>query len=196
MNEGLVIQFGEGKVCIASRYNATSAEIRFLPLPRAHKVGADLDLEVEKVNALASLKFKGEPDLAVLATIIGDLLQCIRHPQATWQVTKVERATKCLVAGCSNATWNDTAFCQKCHENIPIDTIDSNIDKTRLLRKVDEQGDIIQGDDGYYVFWPKESHGALSPWMLRAIADELDRRNEPWDKIIQTDPAIGGSVKE
>ena len=41
--------------------------------------------------------------------------------------------------------------------------------------------DIITGDDGFAVYWPERwVHGAFSAHDLRAIADELDRRNAPW----------------
>jgi hypothetical protein len=53
---------------------------------------------------------------------------------------------------------------------------------TRLLQKADK--DILRGDDGYFVYWPTENLGAYSSSHLREIADELDRRNKPWDDFI------------
>jgi hypothetical protein len=41
--------------------------------------------------------------------------------------------------------------------------------------------DFITGDDGWVVYWPKDSNGALSAWQMRVIAEELDRRNAQWD---------------
>lgn len=35
-------------------------------------------------------------------------------------------------------------------------------------------------DDGFVAFWPEPNRGFLSAHDLRAIADELDRRNAPW----------------
>jgi len=58
-----------------------------------------------------------------------------------------------------------------------------------LLAKVNNRGDILAGDDGYLIYWPSGG-GALSAAMLRVIADELDRRNKPWDDIIANDPAV------
>ena len=35
-------------------------------------------------------------------------------------------------------------------------------------------------DDGFIAFWPEPNRGFLTAHDLRAIADELDRRNAPW----------------
>lgn len=43
---------------------------------------------------------------------------------------------------------------------------------------------LITLDDGYLYFWPVKNEGAYSAHDLREIADELDRRNEPWDKQV------------
>lgn len=55
----------------------------------------------------------------------------------------------------------------------------------RLIRLVDERKEIAPLEDGYLYYFPDGQHGALSPWMLRAIADELDLRNAPWDEKIR-----------
>lgn len=52
------------------------------------------------------------------------------------------------------------------------------------------EADIMSGDDGYRVFWPSSTRGALSAHDLRTIANELDSRNKEWDHLIQTDPAF------
>ncbi len=49
----------------------------------------------------------------------------------------------------------------------------------------DIHGDISPLEDGYQYFW--HSKGALSAADLRAIADELDRRKEEWDKKVRED---------
>jgi hypothetical protein len=51
----------------------------------------------------------------------------------------------------------------------------------RILEQANAEGDIVCGDDGYYVYWPRRT-GAYPSYHLRALADELDRRNEVWDK--------------
>lgn len=67
--------------------------------------------------------------------------------------------------------------------------------KERVIRMSTERKDFIQGDDGYYVYWPDRYHqGALTPGDLRILADHIDYLNEPWDKIIQSDPTIGGKA--
>ena len=41
-------------------------------------------------------------------------------------------------------------------------------------------------DDGFYYFWPEfeKDAGYLSPYILRELADELDRLNQPWNDEI------------
>jgi hypothetical protein len=60
-------------------------------------------------------------------------------------------------------------------------------EEERLIQKMDEAGDLITGDDGYLVFWPKESRGAFNAFSLRVIADTLDRRNKVWDEQVRRD---------
>lgn len=55
---------------------------------------------------------------------------------------------------------------------------------TEIIEKIDAEGDFVTGDDGYVFFWPT-GVGGLSPWVLRVIADEIDRRNAPLDKSIK-----------
>jgi len=42
--------------------------------------------------------------------------------------------------------------------------------------------DMLKDVDGYFYYFPKPNGGSLAPWMLREIANELDRRNDPWDR--------------
>lgn len=56
---------------------------------------------------------------------------------------------------------------------------------SRIISRIDEDKSFITGDDGYVVFWPSENRGAFQAWHLRLIADELDKRNESWDKQVQ-----------
>lgn len=51
-----------------------------------------------------------------------------------------------------------------------------------IVKKATNKGDFVTGDDGFVVFWPEGQRGAFEAWHLRAIADELDRRNEKWLK--------------
>jgi len=62
-------------------------------------------------------------------------------------------------------------------------------EKKRLIIKVTE-ADYAPLDDGYLYFWPDPAKGALSADNLRGIADELDRRNAPWDAHVQRE--VGG----
>ena len=40
-------------------------------------------------------------------------------------------------------------------------------------------GEMVAGDDGFYVFWPTGNLGAYSAALLRSIADKLDEKNKP-----------------
>lgn len=55
----------------------------------------------------------------------------------------------------------------------------------RIIDITDERREFIHLDDGYLYFAPTGTpYGALAPWMLRALADELDRRNAPHEADI------------
>lgn len=45
-------------------------------------------------------------------------------------------------------------------------------------------GAVYQEVDGYYVFWP-EAVGSWEAWVLRDIADLLDKMNQPWDDEVR-----------
>ena len=56
--------------------------------------------------------------------------------------------------------------------------------KNRFINSLDEAGDFVFNDDGYIYYCPEKSNGYLSAHQLRFIADELDKRNKPWDDSI------------
>lgn len=49
--------------------------------------------------------------------------------------------------------------------------------RENLLRKVGKH--IVQGDDGFWIFWPTENEGAYCSRSLRLIAAHLDHLNKP-----------------
>lgn len=58
--------------------------------------------------------------------------------------------------------------------------------KARVLECVNQRQEICQEVDGFRYYWPhNHPHGCLSAAALRIIADELDRLNEPIEKIIE-----------
>jgi hypothetical protein len=63
--------------------------------------------------------------------------------------------------------------------------------KARVIRMADERSDFVQLEDGYVYYAPTSGHGALPPWALRALANEIDKRNSAWDAIIQGDHRVG-----
>ena len=38
--------------------------------------------------------------------------------------------------------------------------------------------------DGYFYFWPELRGGAWEAWIMKLIADKLDKINEKWDNEI------------
>lgn len=50
-----------------------------------------------------------------------------------------------------------------------------------LLERVEK--DFVMLECGYWHYWPT-GNGALASWLLREIAEELDKRNEKWDKEV------------
>jgi hypothetical protein len=62
----------------------------------------------------------------------------------------------------------------------------------RLIRLANERGDFVRTEDGYTCYWPSEaSRGALPAWALRVLANEMEKRDETWDAIIQGDHRVG-----
>lgn len=70
---------------------------------------------------------------------------------------------------------------------------------TDIIRLVEERKEFVMAEDGYIVYWPtmepvKHASGGSTggggfypSYVLRAIADELDRRNAAWDAQVRTD---------
>jgi hypothetical protein len=48
-------------------------------------------------------------------------------------------------------------------------------------------GQMYQEVDGYYVFLPDRKDGFWEAYVLRAIADMLDEKNERWHKQVMKD---------
>lgn len=57
--------------------------------------------------------------------------------------------------------------------------------KKSIIEKLDAGKCLETLDDGYLHFWPSPNRGCFSADALRVIADELDRRNEEWDKQVR-----------
>lgn len=52
-----------------------------------------------------------------------------------------------------------------------------------------KDNEILCDDSGFYQFWPVWGKGYYTSYLLRAIADELDRKNAPWQAQIERDLA-------
>lgn len=50
--------------------------------------------------------------------------------------------------------------------------------------------ELVMNTDGYYVWWPVNTNGYLTPAELRAIADIIDEKNAVWDATVKTDSSI------
>jgi hypothetical protein len=48
-------------------------------------------------------------------------------------------------------------------------------------------GELIMDVDGYFYFWPEDSTGAWTPYILRQLADKMDEINKPWDEQVEND---------
>lgn len=55
----------------------------------------------------------------------------------------------------------------------------------QVLKHIEQSSEFITLDDGYLYYEPRPNCGVLSSWALRVIADELDRRNAPWDAQVR-----------
>lgn len=59
-------------------------------------------------------------------------------------------------------------------------------ERARVVSISTQREEFVTFEDGYCHWWPAGSpNGALSSWHLRVLADELDRRNQRWDKQIR-----------
>lgn len=47
------------------------------------------------------------------------------------------------------------------------------------------EGDFVTNEAGDEVFWPTGNNGYYDSYVLRAIADELDKRNAPWNDRLE-----------
>lgn len=54
---------------------------------------------------------------------------------------------------------------------------------TQLIEKA--QADFVVEMDGFVYYAPVAGRGHFNAWMLRALADELDRRNAAWEAEIE-----------
>lgn len=60
------------------------------------------------------------------------------------------------------------------------------LERKHVIAIVEKNNEFHQGVDGYVYYWPQNNSGHITASQLRWIADELDRRNETWDKAIET----------
>jgi hypothetical protein len=68
----------------------------------------------------------------------------------------------------------------------------SRLDYERAIvcRLAEEWGEFVTDVDGFVYWWPSakpEHAGHFSPYQLRILADELDRRNAPWQAVIDAE---------
>lgn len=54
----------------------------------------------------------------------------------------------------------------------------------RIIEVAEKHKEFVTLEDGFVYYWPSKG-GALTPYHLRTLADELDRRNEAWQKQIE-----------
>jgi hypothetical protein len=54
---------------------------------------------------------------------------------------------------------------------------------SRIIKLAENNNEFITADDGFVYWWPSRE-SAMSSHHLRALADELDKRNEKMSKIM------------
>ena len=63
--------------------------------------------------------------------------------------------------------------------------------KQRLIQISDQRKEFVQDVDGFIYWWPDGSpNGHFSSHHLRWLADELDKRNKPWNEQIAKDLSL------
>jgi len=63
--------------------------------------------------------------------------------------------------------------------------------RERVIKTSDDHGEFVTDVDGFVYWWPEGStKGHLASYHLRWLADELDKRNEEWQK--QVEKELGG----
>lgn len=107
----------------------------------------------------------------------------------------MDKATAELIECLSTCDPHDTDAVIK-HFNAAVSALqrlsDNGDERSRLVAMVEQWKEFITLVDGYVYYWPNPQRaGALSACNLRMIAEELDRRNEAWNReVIQALEAI------
>jgi hypothetical protein len=57
-------------------------------------------------------------------------------------------------------------------------------ERLRVIGLHESRGDFVTDVDGFVYYWPTDTNGSQAAHHLRWIADELDRRNAPWQAQI------------
>lgn len=50
-----------------------------------------------------------------------------------------------------------------------------------IIKMADERGEFVYLEDGFLYYAPEATGGCIAAHELRALADELDRRNKTWE---------------
>lgn len=62
----------------------------------------------------------------------------------------------------------------------------SDKERQRIIQICQNRQEFVQEVDGFVYWWPEgSSDGYLSSYVLRLIADELDKRNKPLEEDIE-----------
>lgn len=66
------------------------------------------------------------------------------------------------------------------------EAIRTNAERHRVIAMAEARNEFVTDVDGFVYWWPCEtSRGHLASHHLRWLADELDYRNEEWNKHIE-----------
>lgn len=67
-----------------------------------------------------------------------------------------------------------------------IDTPTPTAAQKNICRLANERGEFVTDVDGLVYYLPSPHVGHFSPYQLRTLADELDKRNAPWETLIDS----------
>ena len=60
--------------------------------------------------------------------------------------------------------------------------------RERVIKLSDDKKEFVTDVDGFVYWWPEgTTSGHLAAFHLRWLADELDKRNEEWQKQVEKD---------
>jgi hypothetical protein len=67
-----------------------------------------------------------------------------------------------------------------------------NLDCARILERLRQDKELVQLEDGFWYYHPSPMRGVFGAWVLRIIADEMDRLNKDWQDQLTEEMRLAG----